>query len=122
MVAMALLLAGCTAIARVTNPESPTCASSLRQELSEVLESRGEPTKDALALANKAVESRLLETIGPRAFWLEAPGGTDYSFFVQKKHDACLLRLYGEHKGFVSYTNNLWYIDTRELSGCDCTE
>jgi glutathione S-transferase len=49
-------------------------------------------------------------------------GGTDYAFFIQKKHDACLLRLYGEQKGFVRYTNTLWYIATRELPGCDCSE
>jgi hypothetical protein len=109
-------------MALVTNAESPICTSSLRQSLSDVLENRGEPTNESVSLADETVDSGLLATIGPEAFVLEAPGGTDYAFFVQKKHDACLLRLYGEHKGFVTYTNDLWYIATRELSGCECSD
>ena len=116
------LLAGCTTMARVTNSESSLCASSLRQALSDVLEKRGEPTDDAESLADDTLDNGRWAAMGPRAFVLEAPGGTDYAFFIQKKHDACLLRLYGEQKWFVRYTNTLWYIATRELPGCDCSE
>jgi hypothetical protein len=122
LVVAVALLAGCATMARVTNAESPICASSLRQSLSDVLENRGESTNDSVSLADQAVDSGLLTRIGPRAFVLEAPGGTDYVFFVQRKHDVCLLHLYGEHKGFVTYTNDLWYIATRELSGCECSD
>lgn len=38
-------------------------------------------------------------------------------FFVERKGEECLLRLYGRQKGFTRYTNNLTYIRTRDLSG-----
>ena len=41
---------------------------------------------------------------------------------IERKDDACLLRLYGRQKGFVSYTNNLTYIATRPLTACACAE
>jgi hypothetical protein len=41
---------------------------------------------------------------------------------VEKKKDACLLRLYGRQKGFVSYTNDLTYIATEPLAPCECEE
>jgi hypothetical protein len=41
---------------------------------------------------------------------------------VERKDDACLLRLYGRQKGFVAYTNNLTYIATQPLAACRCEE
>ena len=58
----------------------------------------------------------------PRPFLVASSSGTDYSFFVEKKKSGCILRLYGRQKGFVSYTNDLTYIDSRPLSGCACAE
>jgi hypothetical protein len=60
--------------------------------------------------------------LGPRPFAIAAPSGTDYRFFVQRKGEACVLNLYGRQKGFVSYTNNLTYIATQDLSDCTCAE
>ena len=60
--------------------------------------------------------------MGPRPFLVASPSGTDYAFFVERKDDACLLRLYGRQKGFVTYTNNLTYIATQPLAPCRCEE
>jgi hypothetical protein len=51
-----------------------------------------------------------------------SPSGADYSFFVERKPDACVLRLYGRQKGFVAYTNNINYIATEPLAPCRCAE
>lgn len=48
---------------------------------------------------------------------VSSQSGTDYSFFVEKKGEGCLLHLNGKQKGFTRYTNNLTYIRTKELSG-----
>jgi len=60
--------------------------------------------------------------LGPRPFVVSSSSGADYEFFVQKKKQGCLLRLFGRTKGFTSYTNNLTYIATRPLPGCACQE
>lgn len=123
--AAALLLlcaAGCTRMAKLTNLEASSCSSALRTGLARALESRGTPASDADELAAEVVGRRALARLGPRAFLVEAPDGTDYSFFIERKKDACLLRLYGEQKGFWSRTDNLFYIDTEPLPGCACTE
>jgi len=116
------LLLGCAAVAQVTNPGEPVCRASLQHALGTILVEQGEPQDAALQLAERTVEAIAKRDLGPRPFLVAAPSGTDYTFFVQKRSEQCLLRLYGRRKGFVSYTNNLTYIATRELDSCVCSE
>ena len=87
-----------------------------------VLSAEGETSENATALARSATTMLTLGDLGPRPFLVAAPSGTDYSFFVEKTKSTCILRLYGRQKGFVSYTNNLTYIDSRPLPGCACAD
>ena len=119
---MASQVVSCTSVARITNLADSACATSLETELAAVLVGQGEASENAATLARRA--SRILESndIGPRPFLVASSSGTDYSFFVEKKKSGCILRLYGRQKGFVIYTNDLTYIDSRPLSGCACAE
>ena len=117
-----LLSAGCTTVAQLSNLTDATCGASFESQLSSVLTEQGEKADAAAALAHQTYWILTTAQLGPRPFLVAAPSGTDYSFFVQKKSDRCLLRLYGRQKGFVSYTNDLTYISTRELAGCACQE
>ena len=118
---LAASLAACATVARVTNLSNAACSAEMRQSLSAILLEQGESAQASASLAARAVESLSNSELGPRPFVISAPTGTDYGFFVQEKPDACLLRLYGRQHGFVSYTNNLTYIATRRLTGCECT-
>jgi hypothetical protein len=118
----AVLSTGCTTVAHVTNLREPPCAGSFESQLSSVLLEQGEKPDVADSLAHLAYLILTTADLGPRPFLVAAPSGTDYSFFVQKKSDRCLLRLYGRQKGFTSYTNDITYIATRELAGCACAE
>ena len=118
----AILAAGCATVGQVTNLSQPACAAEFRQGLGAILSEQGENAETSDALAERAVSSLADGAFGPRPFLVSAPAGSDYEFFVQKKTDACLLRLYGRHHGFVSYTNNLTYIATRPLTRCQCAE
>jgi hypothetical protein len=120
--AAAVSSAGCTTVAQVTNLADAGCGPSFESRLSSVLTEQGETTEVAATLAHHAYLILTTAQLGPRPFLVAAPSGTDYSFFVQKKSERCLLRLYGRQKGFVSYTNDLTYISTRELAGCACQE
>lgn len=114
--------AGCTTVAQVANLTDATCSASFESQLSSVLTEQGETADAAAGLAHHTYLILTTAHLGPRPFLVAAPSGTDYSFFVQKKSARCLLRLYGRQKGFVSYTNDLTYIATRELAGCACQE
>lgn len=94
----------------------------MHRGLSEILAEQGENADAAAALAQDTLAQLARGARGPRPFLVEAPSGTDYVFFVDKKADGCLLRLYGRRHGFVSYTNNLTWIATRPLPGCECAE
>jgi hypothetical protein len=93
-----------------------------RQGLSAILSEQRESEEASGTLAERTVSSLADGALGPRPFLVSSPSGTDYEFFVQKKSDVCLLRLYGRYHGFVSYTNNLTYIGTRQLTRCECAE
>lgn len=121
LVAGALAGAGCTTVGEVTNLAEPRCAEELRSGLAGILAQQGETAEAAGRLAERSVETLAAGELGPRPFLLAAPSGTDYSFFVEVKDGRCLLRLYGRQKGFVSYTNNLTYIATRDLPSCACS-
>lgn len=115
-------LCACATVARVTNLSSATCAAQMRQGLGEILVEQGESAQAGEALAQDATAGLGQGTRGPRPFLIASPSGSDYVFFVDKKTDGCLLRLYGRRHGFVSYTNNLTWIATRRLPGCECSE
>ena len=122
IVAAASMAIGCTSVAQVTNLAESTCQASFETEMAAVLSAEGETPENATALARSATAMLTLGDLGPRPFLVAAPSGTDYSFFVEKTKSSCILRLYGRDKGFVSYTNNLTYIDSRPLPGCSCAE
>jgi len=122
ILAAASVTIGCTSVAQVTNLAESTCQASFETEMTAVLSAEGETPENAAALAHSAITILTLGDLGPRPFLVAAPSGTDYSFFVEKTKSSCILRLYGRQKGFVSYTNNLTYIDSRTLPGCSCAE
>lgn len=113
---------GCSHVAQLTNLNDPSCGKTFADQLTTVLVAQGEKPETAGELVERT--SRILERgrFGPRPFLVASPSGTDYTFFVEPKKKGCLLRLYGRQKGFVSYTNNLTYIDTKPLPGCLCSE
>ena len=121
MLAAAMVIA-CTSVARLTNLADASCQASFETEMQTILGGQGETPENAAKLAHRAVTILTLGDLGPRPFLVAAPSGTDYSFFVEKTKSGCILRLYGREKGFVSYTNNLTYIDSRTLQGCSCSE
>lgn len=114
--------AGCTTVAQVTTLSDPPCGDAATAALVKILESEGEAAPVARRLADSATGELRTMVLGPRPFLIASPSGVDYSFFVEKKGEACLLRLYGRQKGFVSYTNNLTYIATEPLAPCRCAE
>ena len=120
--AAAVLSVGCTSVAQVANLTDERCGASFESQLSSVLTKQGEKVDVADSLAHHTFIVLTTAQLGPRPFLVASPSGTDYSFFVQKKADRCLLRLYGRQKGFTSYTNDITYIETRELSSCACQE
>src|SRR5450830_1811599 len=120
--AVAVFSAGCTTIAQVANLTEAQCNASFESRLTSILTEQGEKDEVAATLTHRTYHMLTAAELGPRPFLVASPSGTDYTFFIQKKRNHCLLRLYGRRKGFVSYTNNLTYISTRELSGCTCKE
>ena len=119
---LSVVFAGCTTVASISNLRETVCGNSFETQLSSILAEQGEKPAVATSLAHQSTVTLSTSEYGPRPFLVASPSGTDYTLFVQKKPDRCLLRLYGRHKGFVSYTNNLTYISTRELDGCGCKE
>ena len=94
----------------------------MQQAFSRTLKSQGESDEVAERLAGRTTTALQSWGLGPRPFQVASPSGADYSFFVERKGEACLLRLYGRQKGFVTYTNNITYIATEPLASCRCTE
>lgn len=117
-----VLLSGCTTVAQITTLSDESCRERVRGQLESVLVEEGEQPEMANRLAVNTTLVLATGSLGPRPFGVSSPSGTDYSFFVQRKGETCLLRLYGRQKGFTRYTNNLTYISTRALEGCACTE
>jgi len=114
---MALACAACRTMAGVTTLDDPACRATMTDAIADVLRAQGESERiDELAAGTVAALPRL----GPRPFLVLGQSGADYSFFVERKDDACLLRLYAREKGFTSYVNDLSFIETRPLGGCDC--
>ncbi|MBI4000905.1 MAG: hypothetical protein HY348_03880 [Nitrospira defluvii] len=117
-----LLLSGCTTVAQVTTLSDENCHHKMSEQLNAVLLEEGEKPDIANRLAVNTTTVLATGALGPRPFGVSSPSGADYSFFIQRKSDECLLRLYGRRKGFTRYTNNLTYIATRSLEGCACAE
>lgn len=122
ILSVSMALAACANVARVTNLPSADCAAQMQRGLDEILVEQGESADAGESLTRQTLSALAGSTRGPRPFLVSAPSGTDYEFFVQKKREACLLRLYGRYHGFVAYTNNLTYIATRPLASCECSE
>ncbi|GKS56481.1 hypothetical protein YTPLAS18_00080 [Nitrospira sp.] len=118
----AAALVGCTTMAAITNPREQPCRQNFAAALADILVAEGEETARAQQLMGKAGLLGSVFDYGPRPFSVSSQTGTDYSFFVEKKGDDCVLRLYGRQKGFTRYTNNLTYIESRNLTGCQCHE
>lgn len=109
-------------MASVTNPRDQPCQQNFAAALADILVVQGE---EAGRVRKIVEQGELLGSVfeyGPRPFLVSSQTGTDYSFFVEKKGDHCVLRLYARQKGFTRYTNNLTYIESRNLSGCQCHE
>jgi len=121
-VAFLAACAGCTSVAQITTLADPPCRQALSYALAVLLEAQGETSQTAKPLAESAASALQYGGVGPRPFLVASPSGVDYFFFVERKDAACVLRLYGRQKGFVSYTNNLTYIATEQLAPCQCTE
>jgi molybdate-binding protein len=120
--AMLLLAGGCASVARVTTLSDGACREALAAGFVAALTAQAETRETASRLAREAVDALASVDMEPRPFLVASPSGTDYAFFVERKDDACLLRLYGRQKGFVSYTNNVTYIATQPLAPCRCEE
>lgn len=116
------ITAGCTNVAQVTTLDDPSCKTIVREQLNSILSEEGEKSDVAERLAVNTTTVLATGVLGPRPFGVSSPSGVDYSFFIQRKDSECLLRLYGRQKGFTRYTNNLTYIATRSLNGCQCAE
>lgn len=113
---------GCTTMATITNVQEEPCQRTFATALADIVRAEGEPAEHAQRIIDQAPALGATFDYGPRPFMIRARSGTDYSFFVEKKGEQCLVRLYGRQKGFVRYTNNLTYIQTQELPGCHCAE
>jgi hypothetical protein len=122
IIAVLVMGTSCTSVALITNLNDPACQTSLETELVAVLVGQGETPENAITLAQRTAKILTLADLGRRPFLVPSSSGTDYSFFVDKAKSGCILRLYGRQKGFVSYTNDLTYIDSRPLQGCSCAE
>ncbi len=117
-----LWLSACTNVAQVTTLADENCHHKVRDQLNAILIEEGEKSDIANRLAVNTTVVLATGALGPRPFGVSSPSGVDYSFFVERKGEDCLLRLYGRRKGFTRYTNNLTYIATRALDGCACAE
>ena len=115
-------LTGCASVAQITTLSDPNCQKALTAAFAAIFEEEGEKADVAAELAESTSTALQYGALGPRPFLVEAPSGVDYSFFVEPNGATCLLRLYGRQKGFVSYTNNISYIATRDLAPCQCAE
>jgi hypothetical protein len=122
LLAAGLRASGCTTVAQVTTFSNPACSEVFVGGLAGILVEQQESREVADRLASRATDMIKTGYLGPRPFMVGSPSGADYSFFVERKDNACLLRLYGRQKGFVAYTNNLTYIATRPLAPCQCSE
>lgn len=114
--------AACTTVGQVTTLSDPACRDAVASGFTKILEAQDEKPPIAARLAESATRTLQEQDVGPRPFIVASPSGADYGFFVQAERDACLLRLYGRQKGFVSYTNNLTYIATQPLAACRCSQ
>lgn len=115
-------VAGCASVAQIQNLSDDACRKSLQDGLVAILVEQHETPDVAGELAERTRIALERGRFGPRPFAVSSSSGADYEFFVEKKKQGCLLRLYGRQKGFTSYTNNLTYIATRPLPGCACQE
>ena len=113
---------GCTTVAQVTSLSEPDCTRAMTSAFETIFGKQGESPAVARELAESTTASLRSRNVGPRTFVVASPSGADYGFFVQRRDEACVLRLYGRQKGFVTITDNLTYLATEPLAGCQCAE
>lgn len=116
-----LALSGCASTARIDNPADAACQRSAQEALSGILAGQGEPPSAYEPAVAQIIEPGHLWQLSSRPFVLRTASAADYGFFVGRDGEACVLRLFMRARGNVRYTNNLTWIDTRQLSGCRCT-
>lgn len=115
-------LAACTHVGEVRNLHEASCGTGFERELASILVAEKESPEAAAALAARTRAALADAALGPRPFALAAPSGTDYHFIVEPTREGCWLRLYGRRRGFTTLTNNLTWIASRALPGCECSE
>lgn len=98
-----LLAAGCASVAEVQNLSDEACRRSFQESLVWILVEQQEAPEVARELAERTRIALEHGRFGPRPFLVSSSSGADYEFFVQKKSQRCLLRLYGRREGFTSY-------------------
>lgn len=121
LAAAAVALAGCATPTRIDNPADSACQRSVQEALSGILAGQGEPPSAYEPAVAQITEPGHLWQLSSRPFVLRTASSADYGFFVARSGDACELRLFMRARGSVRYTNNLTWIDSRQLSGCRCT-
>ena len=114
------LVNGCRTVAQVTTVAEESCHRAMQDQLESILTEEHEPPEMANRLAVNPTTVLATGALGPRPFGVSSPSSADYSFFIPRKGDECLLRLCGRQRGFTRYTNNLTYIATRSLEGWVC--
>jgi hypothetical protein len=115
-------LAGCTTVGQVSNLSTdPACAAQFEDALADIFTSQRETPADAAHLAGLTHRMVALGNLGPRPFAVPAPSGTDYYLLVESSRTVCKLRLYGRVRGFTRVTNNISWIESRELPACRCS-
>jgi hypothetical protein len=117
-----LVSTGCTSMAQVTTLSNAACYASFQNGITGILIEQKEDPQVASQLAEGTTNALKFGNPGPRPLQLSSSSGADYHFFVERKGDDCLLRLYGRQKGFFTYANNLTYIATQSLAPCQCSE
>ena len=122
LMVLSCLAAACATPCQLTTLDDPACRNTVKAQLYAVLLEQGERPEIALRLAVNTTTVLATGALGPRPFGVTSPSGADYSFFVQRNETECLLRLYGREKGFTRFSNNLTYIASRSLTGCQCSD
>lgn len=116
-----VFMTACTTVGQIANLGSdPACGDHFEDALIDILTSQKEANDAATRLAYLTRLQLTFDDTGPRPFAISAPSGTDYYLLVDPKPATCTLRLYGRVRGMTRYTNNLTWIESRELPGCQC--
>ncbi len=115
------ILCSCASVGKITNQDDSECLKNFQTQLALVMTEEGEPQLSAQRIASKIVAGLSFHPLGRRIFLVEGED-TDYSFFIQNNNGQCVLRLVRTRKGFTTYTNNLTYINSKDIPICRCED